>query len=98
MAVGPEFDKVSDLYERHMGESKIFLHVCVLIDNNVELNPHPFWKENQVVLKEVGNLLVHLSHCYNSQFLRLFSHKMSSKITPQSVDNLLYLAKHIRIE
>lgn len=63
------------IYFKHVKTLRIFLTFIIILRKDIELNPHPFWKQNQIVLQEMADTLVHLSYLLCLKFDKIYSYK-----------------------
>jgi serine/threonine protein kinase len=70
------FLNTKKIYFKHMKTLKIFLTFIVIIRKDMELNPHPFWKNNNNLLIELSVTLTHLCYLYTIKFDTIYGYKM----------------------
>lgn len=92
------FANTKRIYFKHVKTLKIFLTFIVILRKDIELNPHPFWKTNQAILKELADILVHLCYLQCLMFDSIYSYKFQEFLEQQWIDDLSFMRRHIEFE
>jgi serine/threonine protein kinase len=93
-----EFINTKKIYFKHVTITKIFLTFIVILRKDMELNPHPFWKNNHRILSELADTLLHLCHIFCLKFQAIYGYKLQEFLEEDWLKSLAFMRQHIAFE